>query len=213
MFRALFLVFACLTTTIASGAQTTVLVVGDSLSAGYGLNTGESWVSLLQQRLDAEGYGYRVVNASISGDTSRGGKARLPRAVKVHKPAVVIIELGGNDGLRGIPIPEMRKNLESMVETAQQAGAQIVLVPMRIPTNYGPAYTQKFEQVYQDLIDSYNLPNAKFILDNVATKPELMQADGIHPNAEAQSIMLGNIWPALEALLKQKSVAEGEASG
>lgn len=203
----------CLTTSVASGAQTTVLVVGDSLSAGYGLNADESWVSLLQQRLDAKGYGYRVVNASISGDTSRGGRSRLPRAVKVHKPAVIIIELGGNDGLRGIPIAEMRKNLDSMVKTGQSAGAEIVLIPMRIPTNYGPAYRSKFEQVYQDLIQRYNLPDAKFILDDVATKPELMQADGIHPNAEAQSIMLGNVWPALEPLLKQKPVAEGEVSG
>ena len=204
MFRICLLLIIILTMQNAGGAQSTVLVVGDSLSAGFGLNSGESWVSLLQRRLDSEGYGYHVVNASISGDTSRGGKSRLPRAVKVHKPAVVIIELGGNDGLRGIPISEMQKNLDSMIRTGQEAGAAVILVPMRIPSNYGPAYTEKFEQVYKDLIQRYNLPSTRFILDDVATNPDLMQSDGIHPNAEAQSTMLTNIWPALEQTLKQE---------
>lgn len=213
MFRFLSILIFCLTTLQAAGAPPTVLVVGDSLSAGYGLNAGESWVSLLQHRLKEEGYGYRVVNASISGDTSRGGRERLPKALEVHSPSVVIIELGGNDGLRGIAIGEMRQNLTTMVEASLGKNARVVLLPMRIPSNYGPAYTQRFEQVYADIIEQFNLPEAGFLLDDVATNPELMQSDGIHPTAEAQSVILANIWPSLETILNDMPVAVGGDSG
>lgn len=204
MSRCLLVLVLCLTAPLQAGAQPSVLVVGDSLSAGYGLSAGESWVSLLQDRLIEKEYGYRVVNASISGDTSRGGKSRLPRALKVHTPALVIIGLGGNDGLRGIAISEMKQNLTFMVEKSHAANAEVVLLPMRIPSNYGQAYTQRFEQVFADLIEQYKLPKADFILKDVASKPELMQQDGIHPTSAAQKLMLANVWPAITSSLKNR---------
>ncbi len=180
-----------------------ILVVGDSLSAGYGIARIDSWTTLLQERLSEQGFGYRVVNASISGDTTRGGLARLPAALEAHEPAVVILELGGNDGLRGIPVKEIRSNLAEMIRLSRDAGAEVVLTGIHIPPNYGPRYTEAFHQVYHDLAAEYDTALVPFILDSVALEDGLMQADGIHPNAAGQPVILDNVWPALEPLLAQ----------
>ncbi|HEX7031236.1 MAG TPA: arylesterase [Gammaproteobacteria bacterium] len=186
----------------------TILIVGDSLSAGYGLRPGEGWVSLLEQRLGSEGYPHRVVNASISGDTTRGALSRLPRALEVHDPEIVVIELGGNDGLRGFPVDVMRGNLAEIVRLSRESGADVLLLGMRIPANYGPAYTERFYRVFVDLAESAQVPFLPFFLDGVALKPELMQDDGIHPNADAQATLLNNVWPALAPLLGRAMPAE-----
>ena len=180
----------------------TVLVVGDSLSAAFGIAQEESWVALLGERLRAKGYGYGVVNASITGDTTTGGLQRLPRALDLHRPAVVIIELGGNDGLRGTPIEVVRSNLARMIELSKGAGARVVLAGIQIPTNYGGPYTRAFAGVYPELAKQYRIGLVDFILDGVALDINLFQADGIHPTVEAQKILLENVWPALEKELK-----------
>jgi len=180
----------------------TVLVVGDSLSAAFGIAQEESWVALLGERLRAKGYGYAVVNASITGDTTTGGLKRLPRALKLHQPAIVIIELGGNDGLRGTPIPLMRSNLAQMIELSQAAGARVVLTGIQIPTNYGGPYTRSFAAVYPELAKQHKTGLVDFILDGIALDIRLFQEDGIHPTAEAQKILVDNVWPALEKELQ-----------
>lgn len=184
-----------------AAAEPAILVVGDSLSAGYGLRVEQGWVSLLQRRLDAQGYGYRLVNASVSGETTGGGLARLPRALERHRPAVVVIALGGNDGLRGLPVSELRGNLQAMIRVSRGAGAKVVLAGMRIPTNYGPQYTEKFFAVYGELAKAERVALVPFFLDGIALRDDLFQEDGIHPNAEAQPILLANLWPALQPLL------------
>jgi acyl-CoA thioesterase I len=185
----------------AMAAQPVVLIVGDSLSAGYGLAMHENWPSLLQDRLAASGYPHRVVNASISGDTTSGGLARLPGALERNAPSVVLIGLGGNDGLRAIPIAEIRRNLSRMIQLSEHAGARVLLAGVHIPPNYGPAYTQAFHNIYHELAEEYGVGLVPFILDGVALDPELMQDDGIHPTAAAQPVIIENVWPALEPLL------------
>lgn len=185
----------------AAFAEEKIVVVGDSLSSGHGLAVEQSWVSLLEQRLDEQGYEYEVVNASISGDTTAGGLARLPRLLETHEPAIVVIELGGNDGLRGQPIDNLRSNLAKMVELAEQSGAEVILTGIRIPPNYGPAYTEALAAVYPELAEEYDVPLVSFLMDGVALQPELMQADRIHPNAKGQSVMFENVWHVLEDLL------------
>lgn len=180
-----------------------ILVLGDSLSAGYGLKVEQGWVSLLQRRLDAQGYEYRLVNASVSGETTGGGLARLPRALERHRPVVVVIALGGNDGLRGLPVSELRGNLESMIRQSRAAGARVVLAGMRIPTNYGPQYTEKFFAVYGELARAERVALVPFFLEGIALRDDLFQDDGIHPNVEAQPILLANLWPVLEPLLRR----------
>ena len=180
-----------------------ILVLGDSLSAGYGIPVEQGWVARLQQRLDAEGYGYTVVNASVSGETTAGGLERLPRALAKHEPAVVIIELGGNDGLRGLPVGELRANLEALVTTSRQAGAEPLLAAIRMPPNYGPQYTGKFYAVYETLAREQKVPWVPFFLEGVALREDLFQDDGIHPDLEAQPILLDNVWPVLEPLLRR----------
>lgn len=180
-----------------------ILVMGDSLSAGYGVKVDATWVTLLQRRLDAQGYGYRVVNASISGETTGGARGRLPRALELHKPAIVVLELGGNDGLRGLPVRQVRGNFEYMIERAQAAGAQVVLVGMRMPPNYGAEYADQFHALYGELAQKYGTPLVDFFLDGVALENDLMQADGIHPTAAAQPKLLDNLWPALRKVLKK----------
>jgi acyl-CoA thioesterase-1 len=182
-----------------------LLVVGDSLSAGFGLEPGEGWVTLLQNRLDARGYGYRVVNASITGDTTTGGLGRLPRALKVHQPAVVLIELGGNDGLRGTPVAVIRDNLTEMIRLARAGGARVVVAGMQIPPNYGGRYTSEFAAVYPELAKEHDVALIPFMLDGIALNRRLMQDDGIHPNAAGQPKLLDNAWPVLERELRGQS--------
>ncbi len=179
-----------------------ILVFGDSISAGYGLAHVElGWVELLKTRLESQGYGYQVINASVSGETTAGGLARLPRALDVHHPKIVIIELGGNDGLRALPIAQMRANLAQMMDLAAVAGAKVVLVGMWMPPNYGPRYTEQFRSVYPDLAREKKSALVPFLLDGIALDAKLVQADDIHPTAEAQPTLLDNVWPALKPLL------------
>lgn len=184
-----------------------VLVLGDSLSAGYGIDVNAGWVNLLQQRLRQQGYPHQLVNASISGDTTGGGRARLPRALALHHPNLVIIELGANDGLRGLSLTSMRANLAAMIKLARAQGAQVLLIGMYLPSNYGPAYTEKFHAVYRDLARELNIPLVPFLLEGVALKPDLMQADGLHPRAVAQARVLDNVWPLLTPLLRGQKTA------
>lgn len=179
-----------------------ILVMGDSLSAGYGIQLEEGWVSLLQDRIQSQ-YPHRVINASVSGETTGGGLARLPALLQEHQPQIVILELGGNDGLRGHPVNVMRNNLQQMIKLSKAADAKVLLLGMHIPPNYGPRYTKVFHQTYSDLAKEHDVAFVPFFLDQVAGNPELMQRDGIHPTAEAQSIMLNHVWPLLETLLKQ----------
>ncbi len=180
-----------------------ILVVGDSISAGYGLTAKEGWVALLQNRLKAQGYGYRVANASVSGETTTGGLARLPRALSVHRPAIVILELGGNDGLRGLPLETSRANLERMIVLSKDAGAQVLLLGMKIPPNYGARYSEGFEKVFRDLARQHRLAFEPFFLSKIALEPGMIQADGLHPTAKAQPMMLETMWPALRPLLQR----------
>jgi acyl-CoA thioesterase-1 len=181
-----------------------ILVLGDSVSAGYGLESQQSWVSLLQAKLTAQGYGYRVINASVSGETTTGGAARLPRALELHQPKIVIIELGGNDGLRGLPLGTSRTNLQRMIEMSREAGAKVLLLGMKIPPNYGPRYAQGFESVFRELASTYQLAFEPFFLEKIALEQGMMQADGLHPTAKAQPIMLDTVWPVLRPLLKAR---------
>jgi acyl-CoA thioesterase I len=187
----------------AAPAETPVILVfGDSISAGYGLaHVEQGWVALLQTRLKDQEYGYQVVNASVSGETTGGGLARLPRALTLHRPKIVILELGGNDGLRALPIAQMRANLEHMADLAAAAGAHVLLLGMRIPPNYGPDYTEQFRSCYTDVARDKKLPLVPFLLNDIALSPNLMQADGIHPNEFGQPKLLANVWPALQPLL------------
>ncbi|MEJ2604376.1 MAG: arylesterase [Gammaproteobacteria bacterium] len=193
--------FADVADVAAVSREPTVLVLGDSLSAGYGIALEESWVSLLASRLDREGYEHRVVNASVSGDTTSGGLTRLGPALARHRPELVIIELGGNDGLRGLPLGVVKENFRSMIEQSRAAGAEVVLLGMRIPTNYGPRYTESFQALYREMAERYELEWVEFFLDGVALDEDLMLPDGIHPNAAAQPVLLDNAWPAVEAAL------------
>lgn len=179
----------------------TLLVVGDSISAGFGLDTGQGWVDLLDKRLQEQGFAYRTVNASISGDTSAGGLARLPALLAEHQPELVIIELGGNDGLRGQPPQQLQQNLAAMISASREQGARVLLLGMLLPPNYGARYTDAFARVFQDLSSSENVPLVDFFLEGVGGQPQMMQADGIHPGAAAQPLLLENVWPALQPLL------------
>jgi acyl-CoA thioesterase I len=187
----------------AWGADRTIVVLGDSLSSGYGLNSGQSWVTLLANHLDAEAYGYDVVNASIAGDTSTGALARLPALLDEYEPGIVVIELGGNDGLRGQPVAKLRDNLARMIELVRAAGGRPLLTGIRIPPNYGPAYTESFAQVYSDLAAQYEVPLVEFLMSGVALHSELMQPDRIHPNAAGQGPMFDNVWSVLVSLLQR----------
>jgi len=181
-------------------------VLGDSLSAGYGIRVEQGWVALLQGRLQRAGYEYRVVNASASGETTGGALARLPRALEKQKPAIVVVELGGNDGLRGLPIADVRANFESIIRLSQQAGARILLIGMRIPPNYGPAYATSFHDLYGELATRHRLPLVPFFLDGIALDDALMQDDGLHPNAAAQPRLVDQVWPMLRPLLKKAAI-------
>ena len=174
-----------------------ILILGDSISAAFGLEISDGWVSLLERRLEAQNLPFEVHNASVSGDTTAGGLARLPALLARHEPNLVVIELGGNDGLRGLPTDKMQKNLAAMVERSRAAGAEVVLLGMRIPPNYGVRYTSAFEQVFRDVAEQQQVPLVPFVLEGVAGVPELMQADGVHPNAQGQPGILDNAWPVI----------------
>jgi acyl-CoA thioesterase-1 len=180
-----------------------IVVVGDSLSAGFGINPREGWVALLQRKLAAEGYGYRVVNASVSGETSGGGRARLNRILQRQRPAIVILELGGNDALRGLPVTSLRKNLATMIEASQASGAKLMLVGVSLSTDFGEMYVNRFNSTYRDLAGQFKVPLVSSFLEGVGTRSEWMQADGIHPNAAGQARLLANVWPTLQPLLGQ----------
>ncbi|MEQ8315425.1 MAG: arylesterase [Gammaproteobacteria bacterium] len=178
-----------------------LLVFGDSLSAAYGIDESEGWVELLQQRLDESGYPHRVVNASVSGETSTGGLARLPAVLENHEPDLVILELGGNDGLRGLPLNALRNNLIEMVEMSQESGARVLLTGIQIPPNYGPRYTVPFFELFGEVAREKGIALVPFLIDGIPQQPELMQRDGIHPRAEAQIMIVENVWPYLQPLL------------
>jgi acyl-CoA thioesterase-1 len=205
---AIFLVAA--TGGAAANDNQIILIIGDSLSAGYGVEEEQSWVVLLKNRLIDEGYGYQVVNASISGDTTGGGLRRLPRALDQHEPRIVLIELGGNDGLRGTPIHVIRDNLGSMIELAQADGARVILAGMEMPPNYGATYTGAFSRMYPELAQDYDTAYMGFFMKNVALNSKLMQPDGIHPNADGQPVLLDNVWPDLKKLLQAGVTASGD---
>ena len=181
--------------------QSVILVFGDSLSAGYGLPQGRGWVDLLQNKLDDEGWRYRIVNASISGETTLGGRNRLPAALQEHRPDVVILELGANDGLRGQPINLMRDNLDAMVQASRRAGAKVLIIGVRIPPNYGPTYTRKFQSVFAEVARKRKVALVPFLLEGFADRRELFQSDGIHPSEQAQPRMVETAWQGLQPLL------------
>ena len=188
----------------AKTAQTTVVVIGDSLSAAYGIRAEESWVALLRERL---GPACEVVNASVSGDTTGGGAARIAKTLAAHEPDIVIIELGGNDGLRGLPIATIRDNLTAMAEAVVEADAEPVLAGMLMPPNLGPRYTQAFQQIYEEVAEATGAALVPFLLEGVALSEEgLMQADGVHPTAAAQVRLLENVWNVLAPLVKARQL-------
>jgi len=180
-----------------------VLVFGDSLSAGYGIEVDQSWATLLQARLEQQGYEHRVVNASISGDTTEGGAARIAQAIATFSPVLIILELGGNDGLRGIPPSRMRENLRTIIKTSTDSDAEVVLLGIRIPPNYGQRYIEEFDSVYRELAAELKVPWIEFFMEGVALNEELMQPDGIHPNAAAQPVLLDNAWPIIHTALSE----------
>jgi len=186
----------------ARSAPRSIVVLGDSLSAAYGISQARGWVALLAERVKREHPDYSVVNASISGDTTAGGAARMGKTLAQYKPAILILELGGNDGLRGLPVAQMRQNLASMIEQAQRSGARVVLVGMKMPPNYGPEYSSAFEATYGELAKRYKTALVPFLLEDFADKQELFQPDRIHPTEAAQPLMLQRVWKSLQPLLK-----------
>jgi acyl-CoA thioesterase-1 len=192
---------------VPASAQATpplILIVGDSISAGYGLPGGSAWVDQLAARLQSGGYRYRVVNASITGDTTAGGRARLPALLKQHKPEIVVIELGGNDALRGGRLASTRENLDAMVTAAQAAGAKALLVGMQLPPNYGSTYVREFSEIFGTVAKAHRVPLVPYFFAGFGDDLAYFQSDRIHPTAEAQSKLLANVWPTLQPLLRAK---------
>ncbi|QDQ29240.1 arylesterase [Chitinimonas arctica] len=190
--------FGLLGSAAAADAKT-IMVFGDSLSAGYGLRMEQAWPSLLQQKLGA---GWRVINASQSGETTAGGLTRLPAALQRHKPAVVLVELGANDGLRGLPVETARQNLAAIIEQSRRAGAKVALIAIRLPPNFGGPYTAKFDAMYGELAKQYKLAEPPFLFDGIADQPNMFQSDQLHPIAAAQPRLLANVWPVVAPLVK-----------
>lgn len=213
--RVMILLCALLFAPLAAAQPPVILVFGDSLSAGYGIDVRDGWVALLQQRIRNQGYPHAVVNASISGETTAGGRSRLPGALKRHQPDIVVLELGANDGLRALSLAQTRDNLAAMIRHAKAAGARVVLVGIHLPPNYGPAYTRSFHEIFGELARRYQTGLVPFLLEGVALDRTLMQADGLHPRAAAQPRILDNVWPSVDALLKprQEPVAGQQPSG
>jgi acyl-CoA thioesterase-1 len=204
--------FSLLCAAASAGAARNILVFGDSLSAGYGLRTGEAWPVLLAGRVREKAPEYAVANASISGETTAGGRTRLPAALRQHKPQVLILALGANDGLRGLPVGTMRDNLRAMIREARAGGAAVLLVGMELPPNYGPDYTGKFREAFAELARDEKTAFVPFLLAGFGDKRELFQADTIHPTAAAQPLILDNVWPALAPLLRGSGAAGGRPS-
>jgi acyl-CoA thioesterase I len=198
----LFFIFLSLQALSAASAEKSILVLGDSLSAAYGIARERGWVALLDERLKRERLDYNVVNASISGDTSGGGRARLKPLLDKHRPAVVVIGLGGNDGLRGLPVTQMKSSLAAIIKESQTAGARVLLVGVKLPPNYGDDYTMAFEAAYRELARSHRVALVPFILEDFADKPEFFQPDRIHPTESAQPLMMERVWGGLKPLLK-----------
>lgn len=180
-----------------------MLILGDSLSAGYGMSLEESWVSQLEKRLKQQDYNYKIINASITGETTRGAVSRLPAILAEHPVDITIVELGGNDGLRGIPLKEIESNLLNIIKALQASNCVVVLVQMQLPPNYGPAYISKFKDIYTRLAESHNAHLTRFVMEDMIKDPNLMQEDQIHPTAAAQHVMLDNVWGDIEPLLKK----------
>jgi len=186
----------------AGQAAPVILVFGDSLSAGLGIRVEQGWVSLLARKISQTGYGFKVINASVSGETTAGGLGRLPHALQVQQPRILVLELGANDGLRSLPLADTRANLERMITLARERGVTVLLLGMRMPPNYGERYTTGFQDMYSALARTHKLALVPFLLDQVALKPQLMQADGLHPNELGQPLLLDTVWPRLEPLLR-----------
>lgn len=187
---------------VSSSVQArTLLVLGDSLSAAYGIDPAKGWVALLDARLKQSYDDITVVNASISGETTQGGLTRLPALLERHQPQWIVLELAANDGLRGTPLRIIEKNLERLLNMSTQAGAQPIIVGIQLPPNYGPSYTRKFYNLFSELADEYDIPRVPFLLEGVALNHDLMQADGLHPTAEAQPILLENVWPYIKPMI------------
>lgn len=195
----------------ASAAEPVILVLGDSLSAAYGMAQSEGWVALLQQRLRQTGHPHRVVNASISGETSDGALSRIENELARWQPNIVILELGANDGLQGLPLARLRNNLAALIEASRRHGARVLLLGMRLPPNYGSAYNQAFSAVYRELAQRYGLSFLPFLLQGIATDLALFQDDGIHPKSRAQPLILDNVWTALAPLLTTSTPVSGAA--
>ena len=187
----------------ALAATPKILIYGDSLSAAYGIPQQQGWAVLLQKKLTQEKLTYEVINASISGETTDSGLTRLASTIRQVKPAIIILELGANDGLRGLPIKNIRDNLSAMIQLCKKSGIKVLLIGMKIPPNYGVKYTEAFSQTYEQLAKQHKVALVPFMLENVALKPDLIQADGLHPNALGQPVILENIWPELQKLLKK----------
>jgi acyl-CoA thioesterase-1 len=199
--RFILILIALLVSTSPALAAKTILVMGDSLSAGYGIRPEQAWPSLLGARLSEKRLDYSVANLSISGETSAGGRSRLGAALKNHRPTIVVIALGANDGLRGLPLAQMRDNLTAMIEASRAAGARVVLAGMRLPPNYGP-YATDFYKTFIDIAQTQKTPLINFLLEPVADRPQLFQSDNLHPVADAQPLILNHVWPAIAPLLK-----------
>ena len=197
-----FLVCLCLANT-ALATSNRILVLGDSISAAYGMDTNDGWVALLQGKLTAENFSYEVINASITGDVSASGAQRISALLAEYQPEWIIIELGGNDGLRGLPLNHLRENLADMIRKSQQADAKVMLAGMQIFPNYGPRYATGFKNMYAELSEQYETDLIPFILEGVGGNPRYIQADGIHPNVDAQAVLLVNVWVVLAPLLSK----------
>lgn len=200
--RVLLIAITLLGSALAQAAPT-ILVFGDSLSAAYGIRQQDGWVALLQQRLQQQRIDYNVVNASISGETSSGGASRIEAALAMHKPAITIIELGANDGLRGLPVKQMSENLEAIVRAAQKAGSRVMLIGMRLPPNYGAQYTTDYEKAFATLSQRHKTAFTPFLLEGIATRRELILEDNLHPNATAQPLILETVWKSLLPMLRK----------
>lgn len=187
----------------AVASDRTILVFGDSLSAAHGLRPEQGWVALLNARLKAQGYEYHVINASESGETTTGGLARLPRELRLTRPGILILELGANDALRGLPLALARQRLGEMIRVAETAGARVLLIGLLLPPNYGPRYTRQFADIYPDLARQFHTALVPFLLRGVALDPRLMQRDGLHPNARGEPLVLDNVWPYLAPMLNK----------